>query len=166
MLWTDTICLLFLSSDVFTALEFDSNHFDVPLWEILKPCDQNEIKPPMANIFRKNEPIRHYFTMSRKQFLRLFVNNVYDNYNNVSYPQKNKKCYNLETTFQKNVNFSQKLIYQKLLLDNFPSPYLCYFNLTVNYGNLMSPAAILNILCMKIFKLMLLSANDNFASSC
>ena len=37
--------------------------------------------------------------MSRKQFLRLFVNNVYDNYNNVSYPQKNKKCYNLETTF-------------------------------------------------------------------
>ena len=120
----------------------------------------------MANIFRKNEPIRHYFTMSRKQFLRLFVNNVYDNYNNVSYPQKNKKCFNLETTFQKNVNFSQKLIYQKLLLDNFPSPYLCYFNLTVNYGNLMSPAAILNILCMKIFKLMLLSANDNFASSC
>ena len=90
MLWTDTICLLFLSSDVFTALEFDSNHFDIPLWEILKPCDQNEIKPPMANIFRKNEPIRHYFTMSRKQFLRLFVNNVYDNYNNVSYPQKNK----------------------------------------------------------------------------
>ena len=120
----------------------------------------------MANIFRKNEPIRHYFTMSRKQFLRLFVNNVYDNYNNVSYPQKNKKCYNLETTFQKNVNFSQKLIYQKLLLDNFPSTCLCYFNLTVNYGNLMSPAAILNILCIKIFKLMLMSANDNFTSSC
>ena len=35
--------------------------------------------------------------------LLLFVNKVYDNYSNL---QKNKNCYNLETTFQKKVNFS------------------------------------------------------------
>ena len=35
------------------------------------------------------------------------VNKVYDNYNKVSYPQRNKKYHNLEATFQKNVNVSQ-----------------------------------------------------------
>ena len=34
-------------------------------------------------------------------------NKVYDNCNKVSYLQKNKKCYSLETTFQKKVNFAQ-----------------------------------------------------------
>ena len=37
----------------------------------------------------------------------LIVNKVYDNYNKVSYLQKNKKCHKLEITFQKKVNFSQ-----------------------------------------------------------
>ena len=32
---TGTICLLFLSSHVFTALEFDSNHFGILLWNIV-----------------------------------------------------------------------------------------------------------------------------------
>ena len=46
------------------------------LWKIVKPRDRNEIKPPMGKI------------------------------NKVSYLQKNKRCYNLETTFQKKVSFS------------------------------------------------------------
>ena len=61
---TGTICFLFLSSHVFTALEFDSNHFLIILWKIVKPR------------------------------LKAF------------YLQRSKKCYNLETNFQKKVNFS------------------------------------------------------------
>ena len=38
-----------------------------------------------------------------------FVSKVYDNYDKVSYFQRNKKCYNLETTFQKKVNLSQSV---------------------------------------------------------
>ena len=49
----DTVWLLFLSSHVFTALEFDSNHFDILLWKIVKPHDHNEIKPPIGKMFRK-----------------------------------------------------------------------------------------------------------------
>ena len=48
---TGTICILFLSSHVFTALEFDSNHFGVLLWKIVKPRDYNEIKPPIGKMF-------------------------------------------------------------------------------------------------------------------
>ena len=48
---------------------------------------------------------------------RSFVNNVYDNCNNVSYlKKKKKKSYNLETIFNKKLNSE---IYQKLLIDNF-----------------------------------------------
>ena len=50
---TNTICLLFLSSDVFTTLELDSNHFDILLWKIVKPCDHNEIKPPIGKNISK-----------------------------------------------------------------------------------------------------------------
>ena len=63
---TSTICLLFISSHVFTTLEFDSNHFGILLWKIVKPRDHNEIKPPIGKIFRKCKPIRHYFVMPRK----------------------------------------------------------------------------------------------------
>ena len=49
----DTVWLLFLSSHVFTALEFDSNHFGILLWKIVKPRDHNEIKPPIGKMFRK-----------------------------------------------------------------------------------------------------------------
>ena len=42
-----------------------------------------------------------------KIIVGLICKKVYDNYNKVSYLQRNKKCYNLETTFQKEVNFSQ-----------------------------------------------------------
>ena len=59
-----TICLLFFSSHVFTA--FDSNHFGILLWEIVRPRDCDEIKPLIGKIFRKYKPIRHYFAMSRK----------------------------------------------------------------------------------------------------
>ena len=45
--------------------------------------------------------------MSQKQLLCLFVNKVYNNYNNLYYLQKNKKYYNLETIFRKKANFSQ-----------------------------------------------------------
>ena len=63
---TGTICFFFLSSHVFTALEFDSKHFGVLLRKIVKPRDHNEIKPSMGKIFRKYKPIRHYFVISRK----------------------------------------------------------------------------------------------------
>ena len=102
---TGTICLLFISSHVFTALEFDSNHFVILLWKMVKPRDHNEIKLPIGKIIRKYQPIRHYFVMS--QMLRSFVNKVYDIHNKVSYLQRNKKCCNWETTSQKKVNFSQ-----------------------------------------------------------
>ena len=48
---TDPIYILFLSSHVFTALEFDSNHFGVLLWKIVKPRDHNEIKPSIGKRF-------------------------------------------------------------------------------------------------------------------
>ena len=38
-----TICLLFLSSHVFTPLELDSNHLGILLWKIVKPGDYYEI---------------------------------------------------------------------------------------------------------------------------
>ena len=53
---TSSIWFLFLSSHVFTALEFDSNHFGILLWKIVKPRDHNEIKPPIAKIVRKYKP--------------------------------------------------------------------------------------------------------------
>ena len=34
-------------------------------------------------------------------------NKVYDNYNKVSYLQRNKKCHSMEITFHKKVNISQ-----------------------------------------------------------
>ena len=45
--------------------------------------------------------------MSLKQLPCSYVNKVYNNCNKVSYIQKNKKSYNLETTFQKKLNVSQ-----------------------------------------------------------
>ena len=47
------ILSLFLSSDVFTALEFESNHFGTLLWKIVKPRDNNEIEPRIEKIFLK-----------------------------------------------------------------------------------------------------------------
>ena len=63
---TDTICLLFLSSHLFTVLEYDSNHLGILLWEILKLRDHNEIKPPIGKTFQEYKPIRHYFMISQK----------------------------------------------------------------------------------------------------
>ena len=104
---TGTICLLFLPSHVLTALEYDGNHFGILLWKIVKPRDHNEIKPPIGKIFRKYKTIRHYLVMPQKQLLCLFVNKVYNNYNNLHYLQRNKKYYNLEIIFRKKANFSQ-----------------------------------------------------------
>ena len=41
---TGSVCLLFLSSHVFTALEFHSNHFGILRWKIVKPQDHDETK--------------------------------------------------------------------------------------------------------------------------
>ena len=62
---TGTIYLL-LSSHVFIALEFDNNHFGIPLWKIVKPHDPNGIKQRIGKIFRKYKPIRHYFVIPPK----------------------------------------------------------------------------------------------------
>ena len=62
---TGTFFLLFLSSHVFTALEFDSNYFVIPLWKIVKPR-AHEIKPPIAKIFRRYKPIGHFFVNAPK----------------------------------------------------------------------------------------------------
>ena len=103
---TGTICLLFLSSHVFTALEFDSNHFGILLGIIVKPRNHNEIKPPIGKIFWKYKPIRHYIVTSWNKLSSSFINKVYDNYDKVSYLQRNKRCCNLETTVEKKINFS------------------------------------------------------------
>ena len=55
---TGTLYLLFLSSQVFAALQFDSNYFGALLWEIVKSCVHNETKPPIGKIFRKYKPIK------------------------------------------------------------------------------------------------------------
>ena len=62
---TGTLCLLFWSSHIFTALEFDSNYFGI-LWKLVKPCDHNKNKPPIGKIFQKYKPIRYSFVMSWK----------------------------------------------------------------------------------------------------
>ena len=77
---TGTICLL----SYLHASEFDNNHFGILLWKIEKLRDQNEIKQPIEKTFR----IRHYFVMPWNQLSCSFVNKVYDNYNKVSYLQK------------------------------------------------------------------------------
>ena len=100
---TDTVCLLFLPSHAFTTLEFASNHFGILLWKIVRPCDHNEIKPPIGKIFRKCKLLCDV----PKIIVVLNCKQVYDNYNEASYVQRNNKCYNLETTFQKIVKFSQ-----------------------------------------------------------
>ena len=63
---TGTMCLLSLSSHVFTALEFDSNHFGNLLWKIVKPRDHNEIKSLIRRIFWNYKTIKHYFAMCQK----------------------------------------------------------------------------------------------------
>ena len=60
------MCLLFLSSHLFFALKFDSNHFGILLLKRVKLRDYDEIKPPIEIIFQKYEPARHYFGMSQK----------------------------------------------------------------------------------------------------
>ena len=63
---TNTICLIFLSPHIFTALEFNGIHFDILLWKIVKPRDHNEIKPPMRKIFQKYKTTQHYSVTSQK----------------------------------------------------------------------------------------------------
>ena len=48
---TGTLCLFFLFSHVFPALELDSNCFGFLLWKV-KPCDHNETKLPVGKLFR------------------------------------------------------------------------------------------------------------------
>ena len=63
---TGTLCLLFLSSHVFTASDFESIYFGILLWKLVNPRDHSEIKPTIGKIFRKYKPIRHHFVMSQK----------------------------------------------------------------------------------------------------
>ena len=60
---TGALCLVFLSSLVFTSSEFDNYYFGILK---VKQGGHNEIKPQIGNIFRWNRPIRNHFTMSRK----------------------------------------------------------------------------------------------------
>ena len=53
---TGTIWLVFFSSHLFTALEFNSNHVGILLWKTVKPRDHNEMKQPIEKIFRKYKP--------------------------------------------------------------------------------------------------------------
>ena len=64
---TGTTCLLFSPAHVFVALICNINHFGILFWKIVKPRDDNEIKPPIGKIFRKYKPITHYFVTSRKK---------------------------------------------------------------------------------------------------
>ena len=48
---TGTLCLIFLSLNIFSALEFDSNFFGTLLGKIVKPRDHDESKPPIGKIF-------------------------------------------------------------------------------------------------------------------
>ena len=92
-----TLCLLFLSSRLFVALEFGSHYFGVLLWKIVKSLDHNETKPTIGKIFRKCRPVRQFSVMPRKYLSCFFVNKGSDNCNKVFYLQKNKKYYSLET---------------------------------------------------------------------
>ena len=62
---TSTSCIFFLSSHVFTAFEFNSNHFGILILKIVKPREQNETKPSMRKMFQKYKPFRHYFEISQ-----------------------------------------------------------------------------------------------------
>ena len=70
------ICLLYLTSHVSTALQFDSKLFAFLLLKIVKPHDHNKIKSPITEIFWKYKPTRHYFVRSRKYLPWLFINKV------------------------------------------------------------------------------------------
>ena len=106
---TGTICLLFLSLHLFTAFEFDSNHFGILLWKILKPRDHNEIKLTIGKIFQKYKPIRHYFVIFygfahlQTKFTTIITR----------YPKGMKNAITfaitITTTFQKKVKFFSKL---------------------------------------------------------
>ena len=48
-----TICLLFSSAHLFTALEFHGNHFAILLSKMVKPHDHNKIKLSIGKIFPK-----------------------------------------------------------------------------------------------------------------
>ena len=61
-----TICLLFSSAHLFTALEFHGNHFAILLSKMVKPHDHNEIKLSIGKIFPKYIKKGYYFVMSRK----------------------------------------------------------------------------------------------------
>ena len=102
---TGLICLLFLSSRVFTALEFDSNHFGILLWQIIKPRDHNKIKPPTGKIFRKYKQSEIILWCSKNNCLAhlwaKFTTTM------TRYPTSKGICYNLKTIFHKKINFSQ-----------------------------------------------------------
>ena len=57
---TGTICVLFISSHLFTALKL------MAIVLVSYPRDHNKNKPPIGKLFQKYKPIRHYFVMSRK----------------------------------------------------------------------------------------------------
>ena len=75
----DTLCLFFLSSHTFTALEFDNNYFGILHRKIVKPRGHNEIKTPIGKILQKYKPIRYHFVLYQKYLSCSFVNKVYGN---------------------------------------------------------------------------------------
>ena len=89
---TGTCYLFFLSSPVFIVLEFDSNYFDVLLWKIVKPQDQTINWKNIPKI-QTNQTLFCNFlkiiamVICKQKLWQIFIN-------------VNKKCFNLETTFQ------------------------------------------------------------------
>ena len=106
---TGTNGLLFLSSHVFNALEFDSNHFGILLWKIVKPRNHNEIKPPIGKIFWKYKPIRYYFAMSQKKLSCSFLNKVYDNFTRSPTSEGIKSAITWKPLFRRKSTFLSKL---------------------------------------------------------
>ena len=103
---TGTICFFFLSSHVFTALEYDSNHFGILLCKIVKPRDHNEIKPlteKYAENINQSDIILWCPENNCCTYFKLLCSII------TRYPTSKgiRKYYNLGTTFQKKVNFSQ-----------------------------------------------------------
>ena len=95
---TGTICLLFYFHMYLW--------FGILLWKIVK---KNISKTINQKIFRKYNPIRHYFVMSRKWLSCPFANEVYDNYNKVSYLQESKNAITWKPLFKRKSTFLSKL---------------------------------------------------------
>ena len=105
---TGTVGLLFLSWHVFNALEFNSNHFGILLWKIVKPRDHNEIKPPIGKIFWKYKPIILFCNVTKKIVVLIFKQSLRQFYK-VSYLRRNKNSITWKPLVRRKSTFLSKL---------------------------------------------------------